>query len=97
MPGLRSLNLATKSEIAAATDEPLPCVTMRIAGVDRLLHLHQAFLRIELVVVRPTISSFLPSDAALGVDLVGQELESLEPDLADAGARRPTADRCRRF
>ena len=55
------------------------------AGVDRLLHLDQAFLRVELVVVGDDLE-LLAQDAALGVGDLGEIVEGLEADLADAGA-----------
>src|SRR5205807_9316583 len=44
-----------------------------------------ALLRIGLVVERNDLD-LLALDAALGVQFVGEELEGLEPDFADAGA-----------
>ena len=55
------------------------------AGIDRLLRLDQAFLRIGLVVERDDLD-LLAQNAALGIELVGNELKCLEADLADAGA-----------
>ena len=55
------------------------------AGVDRLLRLDQAFLRIGLVVERNDLD-LLAEHAALGVQFVGQVLEGLQSALADAGA-----------
>ena len=55
------------------------------AGVDRLLHLHEAFLRVGLVVEGQDLE-LLARRAALGVKLVRQELEGLEAHLADRGA-----------
>jgi len=55
------------------------------AGIDRLLRLDQALLRIGLVVERNDLD-LLAQNAALGVRLVGQILERLQADLADAGA-----------
>ncbi len=55
------------------------------AAVNRLLRLDQALLRIGLVVQWDDLD-LLAEDAALGVQLVGQELEGLEADFADAGA-----------
>jgi len=54
-------------------------------GVDRLLGLHQALLRIGLVVERHDLD-LVAENAALGVELVGQILECLQTTLADAGA-----------
>ena len=53
------------------------------AGVDGLLQLHQAFLGVDLVVVAHDFE-LLAEDAALGVDLLGEILEGLEPRLAGA-------------
>ena len=55
------------------------------AGVDRLLRLDQAFLRIGLVVERDDLD-LLALDAALGIHFVGKKLEGLQADFADAGA-----------
>ncbi len=55
------------------------------AGVDRLLGLDQAFLRVDLVIERHDLD-LLAADAALGVHFVGQILKRLEADFADAGA-----------
>ena len=55
------------------------------ARVDRLLHLHERFLRVELVVEGNELD-LLAEHTALGVLQVGDELERLETDLADAGA-----------
>jgi hypothetical protein len=55
------------------------------AGVDGLLRLDQAFLRIGLVVERHDLD-LLAENAALGVHLVGEKLEGLVADLADTGA-----------
>ena len=82
-------------QIAAATDEPLPWVMMRAPASIGLLHLHQAFLRIGLVVEGKDLE-LLAGGAALGVELIGEELEGLEADLADAWRPDPRADRCRR-
>ena len=54
------------------------------AGVDGLLRLDQAFLRIGLVVERYDLD-LLALDAALGVHFIGEKLEGLEADFADAG------------
>ena len=75
----------TKSVSAPATDDPLPWVMIADAGVDRLLRLDQAFLRIGLVVERNDLD-LLAENAALGVQLVGEKLEGLQADFADAGA-----------
>ena len=85
MPGLRSLYLATKSVIAPATAEPLPWVTMRMPASIAFCTWTRRFLRVELVVEADDLE-LLAEHAALGVDLVGEELERLEADLADAGA-----------
>ena len=55
------------------------------AGIDRLLHLNQAFLRIGLVIEGQDFEFFAGSPA-LGVQLVGHELERFQPHLADRGA-----------
>src|SRR6266478_3543956 len=55
------------------------------ASVDGLLRLDQAFLRIGFVVERNDLD-LLALDAALGVHFVGEELEYLQADFADAGA-----------
>ncbi len=55
------------------------------AAIDGLLRLDQAFLRVGLVVERYDFD-FLALDAALGIQLIGNELEGLQADFADAGA-----------
>ncbi len=55
------------------------------AGVDRLLRLDQAFLRIGLVVERNDLH-LLAEDAALGIQFVGEKLKGLEADFSDTGA-----------
>ena len=55
------------------------------AGVDGLLGLDQAFLRVGLVVERNDFD-LLAENAALGVQFIGQILKGLEADFADAGA-----------
>src|ERR1700728_2590764 len=55
------------------------------AGVDGLLRLDQALLRVGLVVERDDLDLFA-QNAALGIELVGEKLEGLEADFADAGA-----------
>ena len=57
------------------------------ARIERLLDLNQAFLRIDLVVIADDLE-LLAEHAALGVDFLGNELERLEANLADA---RPAA------
>ena len=58
---------------------------MANAFVNRLLHLDQADLWVELVVVTDNFD-LLADHPALGIDVVGNELELIEADLADAGA-----------
>jgi hypothetical protein len=55
------------------------------AGIDGLLRLDQAFLRIGLVVERNDLD-LLAEDAALGIRFIGKELKRLQADFADAGA-----------
>jgi hypothetical protein len=56
------------------------------AGVDRLLHLDQAFLRAALVVVGHGLELLAAHDAALGVEGLDQELQVFQAMLADRGA-----------
>src|SRR6266567_3716686 len=53
------------------------------SGIERLLDLNQAFLRIDLVVIADDLE-LLAEHPALRIDFLGKELESLEADFADA-------------
>src|SRR5258708_21772738 len=55
------------------------------AGVDRLLRLDQAFLRVGLVIERNDLD-LLALNTALGIYLVGEKLERLQSDFPDTAA-----------
>ena len=53
-------------------------------GIDRLLRLDQALLRVQLVVERHDLD-LLAENPALGIQLIGEELKGLQVSFASAG------------
>ena len=54
------------------------------AGIDRLLRLNQALLRVQLVVERHDLD-LLAENPALGIQFIGEELKGLQVSFASAG------------
>ena len=84
--------VVTKSvQRAGDRQKPLPWCQKYDAGIDRLLRLDQALLRVQLVVERHHLD-LLAENPALGIQLIGEEfLKGLQVSFASAGtATRPT-------